>query len=279
MRTSQNLHSTELSTFNTLLKHSSIVKLKNNIWLSKQRIAGKVAANALILLENEVKNKTAKSMLELNDLAEQFIISNNCTPTFKNYKGFPCGVCISVNKQLVHGIPTDYKLKDGDVVSFDLGATYEGAIADTALTCIFGEPKSQEHVRLIKVTESALMNAINSIKIGNRLGSIGNAVYKTIKKEGFNAITNYGGHGICTDNEGNGIPHASPFVPNKGLPNEGLRLCAGMSLAIEPMAIIGDAHTYVDKDGWTVCAQNINSHSEHSIFIHEDSVEIITNRN
>src|SRR5688572_2444687 len=124
---------------------NSLVRLKSDHWLNRQRVAGKVVADTLTLLEQLVKNKTTQSLLELNKIAEEYITNNNCTCTFKGFKGFPAGVCISINKQLVHGIPTDYKLQDGDVVSFDLGATFEGAIADSALTCIYGTPKSDLH--------------------------------------------------------------------------------------------------------------------------------------
>jgi methionyl aminopeptidase len=252
---------------------NSVIHLKDDDWLFKQRIAGQVVAKTLKLLENLVLSKSTKSMLELNALAEEFIYFNKCTPTFKNYKGFPAGVCISINKQLVHGIPTDYVLQEGDVVSFDLGATYEGAIADSALTCIYGEPKSSEHVRLIQATEESLMKGIESIKIGNRLGCIGNAIYKCAKYHGFGLVSNYGGHGLHWD-----APHAAPFVANKAEINEGIRISEGLSIAIEPMLTIGAPNTRVLDDGWTVVTNDIGAHAEHSVFIHKDSVEIITDR-
>lgn len=250
-------------------------KLKNQDWLNKQRVAGKVVAKTLNLLLDQVNNKTNLTLIELNELAEKFIYNNNCTPTFKNYKGFPAGVCISVNKQLVHGIPTDYKLQDGDVVSFDLGATYEGAIADSAVTCIFGEPKSKEHVKLIQTTEEALVNAINLIKIGNQLGCIGDVIFKHAKRNNFSVVTQYGGHGLDWNE-----PHASPFVCNKSELNEGIHIQPGLTLAIEPLFVIGNSSkTNISKDGWTVYADNICCHFEHTIFIHENYVEIITDRN
>lgn len=259
--------------------NNDIIILKDKKWLLKQRVAGKVVAQALSLLENQVKNKTKYSLLELNNLAEEFIISHGCELTFKGYKGFPTGVCISVNKQLVHGIPTNYYLQEGDVVSFDLGATFEGTIADSAITCIYGEPKSERIVDLVKATKIALAKGIESIAVGKKLGCIGNAIYKHIKNSGFSTIDKYGGHGICISKEGHGIPHASPFVSNKSNIDEGIRIQPGLTIAIEPMAIIGDTYTYVDKDGWTVWGQNISAHQEHSIFVHEDnSVEILTER-
>ncbi len=253
---------------------NSVIHLKDNDWLLKQRVAGKIVAGTLKLLESKVLEGTTKSMLELNALAEEFIYSNKCTPTFKNYKGFPAGVCISINEQLVHGIPTDYILKDGDVVSFDLGATYEGAIADSAVTCIYGEPKSLEHVKLIKATEEALMRGIAAIEVGNRLGCIGNAIAKCAKSYELGLVSNYGGHGLDWN-----IPHAAPFVANKAEINEGIRITEGLAIAIEPMLTIGAPNTKVLDDGWTVVTNGIGAHFEHSVFVHKDSVEIITDRN
>src|SRR5271170_2901658 len=117
---------------------SDFVKLKDQDWLERLRVAGKCVSSVMTLLETLVKEKTTLSLNELNAFAEDHILKQDCTPTFKGYHGFPAGVCISVNEQLVHGIPTDYKLKEGDLVSFDFGATFKGAIADSAITCIYG---------------------------------------------------------------------------------------------------------------------------------------------
>jgi methionyl aminopeptidase len=253
--------------------------LKNQDWLDKQRIAGKTVAKCLNHLEQRVKEKTSLTMRQLSLEAEQIILDSKCTATFKGYKGFPEACCISVNKELVHGIPKDYVLKEGDVVSFDLGATYEGAIADAAITCIYGEPKNKKHVELVAATENALMKAINAIAVGKRLGVIGYIISRSAKGDGFNLIEQYGGHGISTDENGNGIPHAQPFVANKAQSNEGVRFYEGMVLAIEPMLIIGDTKTYVTEDNWTVCGMGISAHYEHTVFIHKDQVEIITDRN
>lgn len=247
--------------------------LKGQDWLDKQRIAGKIAAQTLILLENEVKNRTTKSTLELNNIAEEFIIKSGGLPTFKGYKGFPSGVCISINKELVHGIPKDIHFKDGDVVSFDLGVTIEGAIADTALTCIYGTPKSELHLKLIKATDDALMKGISAISVGKQLGCIGNAISKSVKGDGFAIVNNYGGHGLGWNN-----PHTAPFVANKANINEGIRIQPGLSIAIEPMAVINSAFTKVLDDGWTVVTNDIGSHAEHSIYVHENHVEILTDR-
>jgi methionyl aminopeptidase len=254
-----------------------IVNLKDKNWLEAQRVAGRVVAETLLLLEAQVKNKTTLSMIELNQLAEDHIYKSDCTPTFKGYgpvnKPFPAGVCISVNKQLVHGVPTHYKLQEGDVVSFDLGATYEGAIADSALTLIYGEPKTQQHVKLIAACEEALMKGIAAVQVGKRLGCIGNAIWKSCKGNGFQVVTQYGGHGLDWFK-----PHASPFVDNKSTPDLGVRIQPGLAIAIEPMLLPTDTSTSIASDGWTVMTKEIGSHHEHSIFVHEDHVEIITDR-
>ena len=251
---------------------NGLFKLKNQDWLDKQRIAGRIAAECLIQLEDYVKNNTFHSMATLSDVIERFILREGGTPTFKGYKGFPAAVCISINKQLVHGIPDDTVLDHGDVVSFDLGVTYKGAIADTALTCILGEPKP-EHEKLVKATQECLMKGIEAIKVGNHLGCIGHAIAKHAKAMGFGLVNNYGGHGLDWD-----TPHAPPFVANKAELNEGIRIQPGLAIAIEPMLTLGSPHTHVSDDGWTVMTDTIGAHFEHSIYVHQDHEEIITDR-
>ena len=254
---------------------SGLFKLKGVDWLEKQRRAGRIAADTLIMLQKQVQLKTTKSMIELNNMAESYIEEQGGYCTFKNYKNFPAGVCISVNKQLVHGIPTDYKLQDGDIVSFDLGVTIEGAIADTALTCIYGTPKSPRHVELLNATSESLMRGIKAVQVGKHLGVIGHAINKCAKSYGFGLITQYGGHGLDWD-----TPHVAPFVANKSGPDDGIRIQPGLTIAIEPMLVIGTTGTKTSTDGWTVMTDDIGSHQEHSIYIHEDgNVEIITDRN
>lgn len=256
-----------------LFAYNSLITLKDDVWLSKQRVAGKVVAGALNLLQALVIDKTTKSLLELNSLAEEYITSKGCECTFKGYKGFPAGVCISVNEVLVHGIPTDYKLQEGDLVSFDLGATYEGTIADSAITCIYGTPKSELHIKLIEATKTSLLRGIASISVGKRLGSIGHAIYKSGKGAGFNVITNYGGHGLDYH-----IPHATPFVANKSNPEDGIVIQPGLALAIEPMLVLGSTESYIAKNGWDVITSSLGAHFEHSVYVHQDRVEILTAR-
>ena len=266
--------------------NSDLITLKGQDWLDKQRIAGKVAAGALALLENEVKNGTTKTLLELDKLAHDYIRDNKCQATFYLYKGFPNAVCMSVGNiktktnMLVHGIPTNTHLKAGMKLSVDLGCTFDdgekgrGAIADTALTCVFGEPSTKQ-AQIIKDTKEALMRGIQAIKPNTRLGAIGAAIFKYGNGKGYGVIQNYGGHGLDWNQ-----PHASPFVANRSSENEGSRLTPGMTLAIEPMLTSGSIKTHVDPDKWTVhCEAEYSSHEEHSIYINKDwSVEIITDR-
>lgn len=263
---------------NNLFNTNGLCILHNDNWLKRQRIAGKVAGQTLSLLEKLVQEKTVKSLLELDKIAEEFIIANGCSPTFKNYKSFPNSVCMSVDNEnshaMVHGIPYDYILQNGDLISFDLGATFEGAIGDTAITCIYGDPKSERYVRLIQDTKESLILGIKAVSVGKKIGVIGNAIYKFLSSKSYGVITQYGGHSLTYD-----TPHAAPFIANKSSPDEGIRITAGMTLAIEPMAIINNnTKTKAGKDGWTVFSEDVSSHEEHTIFVHEDHVEIITDR-
>lgn len=252
--------------------------LHGSEWLDKQRIAGKIVANSLMQLQDFCANKTKHSMLTLNKIIEEYIISEGAIPTFKDYPkygspNFPAGVCISINQKLVHGIPDDTVLTEGDVVSFDLGATYQGAVADSAITCIYGTPRDSRHADLVKATEEALMQGIRAIAVGKHLGCIGYAISKYAKNQGFGLVTNYGGHGLDWN-----VPHAPPFVSNKAELKEGIRIQPGLAIAIEPMLTIGPPVTRTLQDGWTVATQDVGAHFEHSIFVHKDRVEIITDR-
>lgn len=252
-----------------LFNSNSLICLEDNSWLVNQRVAGKILRNVLNLLDQEIKNKTQKSMLELNSMAEKFIYDSGGECTFKNYKGFPCGVCISINSTITHGIPSEYHLKDGDKVSFDIGVTYNGSIADAAITCVYGENK--EYEKIAKVTEECLDKAIEVIKVGEKIGVIGNAIYKHAKLNDYLVLEDYGGHGICC-----GKAHAAPFISNKSKPEEGIRIQPGMVLAIEPLLTKGTNSTRVLSDGWSVETSPINSHFEKTVYVHENYVEVIT---
>lgn len=261
---------------NRFLTNTSFIVLHNDEWLQGQRHAGKITAGALSLLEAEVKAGTSKTLIELDALAETFIRDNGCTPTFLQYKGFPNSVCMSVNKQLVHGVPTDYRLQDGDLISFDLGATdmKTGAIGDSAFTMIFGGSLSHSHINLIQATKVALHKAIQAVKIGSQIGVIGEAISFVAKIHGFSTINTYGGHSMRA-----GMAHAPPFVSNKDIADNGVRIQENMCLAIEPLFVMGGStKTKVSSDGWTVECQDYCAHEEATIYIHKDSVEVLTKR-
>lgn len=255
-------------------KQESFIILKDNTFLQRQKIAGKCVAKCHKAFIDLINNNTPNiSLKDIEAECVRIINDNKCFPTFKGYNGFPGAVCLSVNTQLVHGIPTDYKLQQGDIVSLDLGATFEGAIADAAYTCIYGEPKNKEHVRLLNVCQAALKNGINAIEVGKKLGAIGNAIHKSTKDSGFNLITNYGGHGIDYNK-----PHAEPFVSNQEKTTEGIRIQSGLSIAIEPMLVIGSSKTKVESDNWTVSTEGMGCHFEHSVTVMDDKVHIITDQ-
>lgn len=241
--------------------------IHNSDWYDRQKIAGKLVAKSLKMCKEMATNFTA---LKISKTIEEFIISNNAIPTFKNYKGFPESVCISVNKELVHGIPKDIYFNNGDVVSFDLGVTYNGAIADAAITIIIGENKKAE--KLIEVTEMALINSIKEINLNNKIGAMGEAIYKIGSKNNFQVISNYGGH-FLGENE----PHINPFISNKDKKENGFRFQNGMSFAIEPLFCLGFSNeTKTLSDNWTVVTNDISAHFEHSIFIKNGNPEIMT---
>lgn len=263
------------SSYNEL--QTSFVVLQNDEWLENLRIAGKYLSAIMHKLEVLVKEKTKLSMIEMDKFVEDEILKHKgCSPTFKNYKSFPASCCISINQQLVHGIPTDYRLQEGDLVSFDFGITYKSAIADCARTFIFGAPKQKLHQELVDATNECLSLAINSVSVGKKTGIIGNAIYKHARDKGFGVITQYGGHGISMATTGEGIPHAQPFISNKSSPDDGIRIQQGLTIAIEPLLCIGEPKTVVGSDKWTVSTSGLNAHFEDTIYIHQDRVEIIT---
>ena len=250
------------------------ISLKDDEYFEKLKFSGMVAAKCLKIFKHLVDVKTPNlNLLDIEAECVKIIAKHDCYPTFKGYNGFPGNVCLSVNKALVHGIPVDYVLKDGDVVTLDLGVHTEcGVIADAAVSAIYGEPKHPDHPRMLSCCKVALQKAVEAIKVGKQLGCIGNAIYHHVKSSGFKLIVDYGGHGIDRHK-----PHSQPFVPNKSKINEGIRIQSGLSIAIEPMLVIGSNKTNRLSDNWTVEAKDIACHWEHSVFVKEDGAHIMTN--
>lgn len=250
---------------------SELVILKDKSFLENQKHAGKCICSIFKKCNNAIINSENLSLIDLEQIAIKTLKEYDCTATFLNYDGFPSAICTSVNKALVHGIVTDYVLKPGDVVSIDVGATYNGAIADAARTWIYGPAKCKQHEELLKVCQLALKAGQDAVRVGNRLGAIGNAINKIVSKSEFGLITNYGGHGINLN-----TPHAQPFIANKQTSNSGIRIVAGLSIAIEPMVVIGSTKTKVGDDGNTVFTSDVGCHFENSVTVMEDAVHIIT---
>ena len=264
---------------NKSFEDMQFVKLHDNDWFKKQQFAGWMVQECLIVAEAMMGDSDNLSLKYINDELERCILWEKCTPTFKGYQGFPAAVCISVNENMVHGIPNDYILKPGDIVKVDLGATCDGVIADAAKTFIYtGRGKSpvdvasQTDIELVKACEKALQVGIDAVQIGNTIGQIGYAISRYVSSTNFKLITHYGGHGLDVNK-----PHASPFVSNKARVDEGIIIQPGLSIAIEPMLVAGPTdQTKVLKDGWTVQASGKSAHFEHTLFVGEDKVHVMT---
>ena len=256
-----------------------IITLKNDKQLEGYRTAGKIAAGALALLESLILGKTSLSLLELDHIAEEFIINKGAQCTFKGYRDFPNCCCVSINQNLVHGIPSDYHLQEGDIVSIDLGATVNGCVGDTALTVIYGDAKSARHTELVEATKEALNKGIEAIAVGRHIGHIGEAIYRIGKRYGFAVVETYGGHGLDTAKDGSAIPHAAPFICNKDVSENGVRIQKGLVLAIEPLFVLGNSNrTKTLDDKWTVVCDDVCSHHEDTIYVHDGYVENLTDR-
>ena len=213
------------------------------------------------------------STWELDRLAEEFIRDHEgATAAFKGLYGFPGSVCISVNQEVVHGIPSRKRvLVEGDIVSLDFGVKYQGYFTDSAITVPVGDVDGTSR-RLVEVTERALHAGIAAATIGNHIGDIGHAVQSVIEPEGFGIVRELVGHGVGTG------PHEEPQVPNYGKPKRGTKLLAGMTLAIEPMVNVGSAKTRTMPDKWTVVTVDgkRSAHFEHTIAVTDDGPRILT---
>jgi methionyl aminopeptidase len=208
---------------------------------------------------------------ELDQVAEEYILSKGGHPAFKGYRGFPATLCISINEEVVHGIPGQRRLKEGDIVSIDVGVNFAGYFGDSAITLPVGEVDS-ESKRLLEVTEKALAIGIEKAKIGNRLFDISYAIQRWVESCGFSVVRDFVGHGIGKD------LHEEPQIPNFGSPHQGPRLEKGMVFALEPMVNEGTYEVRVLSDGWTVVTADgkRSAHFEHTISITDDGAEILS---
>ncbi|WP_434323661.1 type I methionyl aminopeptidase [Mycoplasma capricolum subsp. capricolum] len=247
-----------------------MITIKNQEQIQKMKIAGQVLAKGLNLLKSMIK--PGVNCLDLDKAFEEFIKQNGCESNFKNYQGFPKTICISINDQLIHGIPRDRVLLDGDVVSIDAGCMYEKWHADGAFTMVCGIAKNKKNDILIRVTEEALELAIAELKPGIRVGTIGSIIQNYVESFDFSVPRDYTGHGI-------GLAlHEDPYIPNYGIPNTGIRLQEGMVICIEPMVQMGTYKTKIADDKWTVYSadHSITAHFEHTILITKDGCEVLT---
>lgn len=246
-----------------------MITLKSTKEIERMRQAGKI----VYLTHQELKRHIHPGITtkELDAIAERFIRQHDAFPSFKGYNGFPGSVCISINEELVHGIPGVRKLRDGDVVSIDIGAKFDGYHGDSAWTYPVGVV-SAEAERLLKATEESLYQGLSQAKAGARMGDLSYAIQQVAEAAGFSVVREYVGHGIGQD------LHEDPAVPNYGIAGKGLRLKSGMTLAVEPMINAGSRYVRTLEDDWTVVTTDgsICAHFEHTIAITDEGYEILT---
>lgn len=237
--------------------------------LALMREAGRIVAEAHRLMKQAVVPGITTA--ELDHIADSYIRSMGASPSFKGYNGFPASICASVNEELVHGFPGPRKLVEGDIISIDIGAQYKGYHGDSAWTYGVG-PISETARRLLDVTEASLFAGLALVAPGVRLFTVSHAIQTVIEDAGFSVVRDYVGHGIGAN------LHEEPQVPNYGIQDRGPRLKPGMTLAIEPMVIVGERNTRTLADNWTVVTVDgsLCAHFEHTIAVTEDGYEIMT---
>lgn len=247
-----------------------MVSIKSSTDLAKMREAGQIAGRALKLAGESIKaGMTTKA---LDKIIHDFIVGCGAIPSFLNYGGFPGSACISINNEVIHGIPSHKeRIAEGDIVSVDVGAFYNGFHGDTCATFAVGKI-SEEAKELLKVTEESLYEGIRAAQVGARLGDVGHAVEEYCSSRGYGIVRNYCGHGIGRD------LHESPEVPNYGKEGHGQRLVAGMTFCIEPMINQKGDGIKVLRDGWTVITESgsLSAHFEHAIAVTPSGPVILT---
>ncbi len=245
------------------------IELKGPEEIALMRQAGRYDAEVLVILRQAIR--PGLMLKKLDDIVQREFAKRKVIPTFLHYQGYPARVCVSVNDEVVHGIPDRRVLQEGDIVSIDLGATYKGFVGDAAITVAVGKI-SPEAERLVRVTEEALWQGIKAAKAGARLGQISAAIQAHAEGNGFSVVREYVGHGVGRN------MHEDPQVPNFGPPDRGPLLQKGMTLALEPMVTAGDWQTKKDSDGWTVRTADgsLAAHFEHTIVITEGEAQVLT---
>lgn len=246
-----------------------MIKIKNNQEIALMREAGKITAGALELAATLVK--PGVSLIHIDSEIHRFITSHGATPSFLHYNGFPASACISVNDEVIHGIPGKRLLTEGDIVKVDVGACYKGYHGDAARTLFCGEV-SEDAKRLERITRESFFEGIKYADPSHRLGDISHAIQVHVENAGFSVVKEFVGHGVGAH------LHEDPEVPNYGRAGRGTRLYEGMTLAIEPMVNFGTAEVSVLDNDWTVVTDDgmLSAHYENSILITENGPEILT---
>ena len=247
-----------------------MIQLKNSAQISAMIDAGRITGEALLVAREHVREGI--STKELDTLIRKHIEKCGAKPSFLGYCGFPGSACISINDEVIHGIPSEKKiLREGDIVKIDVGAFYKGFHGDSARTIPVGKV-SDEALKLIETTRNSFFCGVDALKVGNRMGDVGYAIQSCVEKEGFSVVKRYIGHGVGHE------LHESPDVPNYGTAGRGTRLCAGMTLAIEPMVNVGTEEVYELADGWTVKTRDssLSAHYENTVALTSDGVIITT---
>lgn len=247
-----------------------MIQLKNPQQISAMMEAGRITGEALLKAREHIREGV--STAEIDKIIRDHIEKSGAKPSFLGYGGFPGSACISINDEVIHGIPSKKRiLKEGDIVKVDVGAFYKGFHGDSARTIAVGRV-SEEAEKLIKVTRESFFAGVDKFQVGNRIGDIGSAIQECVEKEGFSVVRRYIGHGIGRD------LHEQPDVPNFGTAGRGTRLCAGMALAIEPMVNIGGEQVFEMPDGWTVKTQDksLSAHYENTVVLTGDGIIITT---
>ena len=247
-----------------------MIQLKNSAQISAMMEAGRITGEALLVAREHVREGV--STKELDTLIREYIEKCGAKPSFLGYSGFPASACISINDEVIHGIPSKKRiLCEGDIVKIDVGAFYKGFHGDSSRTIAVGNV-SEEAKRLIEVTRKSFFDGVAAVKTGNRMGDVGSAIQRCVEGAGYSVVRRYIGHGVGRE------LHESPEVPNFGTQGRGVRLCAGMTLAIEPMVNIGSEEVYELPDGWTVKTRDrsLSAHYENTIALTSEGVVITT---
>ena len=248
-----------------------MISIKTPREIALLKIAGEITGSTHNYIKKFIKPEITTK--QLDKLAYNYIIGRGATPSFKGYDGYPASICVSINEEVVHGIPGNRKLKNGDIVSIDIGACYKGYHGDSAWTYPVGHI-SDEKKFLLEHTEKALFKGLETIKSGTRIGDIGYAVETYANEHKLGVVQELVGHGVGTD------MHEEPDVPNYGKKNTGPILKEGMVIAVEPMLNLGSRHVFILDDDWTIITADNkpSAHFEHTVLVTKNGYEILTKR-